>query len=134
MGAVADLAAPAYPPLSVTPAFETAGGWEKNWVMFDGAGMGAPAEASEAAPHIIYKWAPLHICLTEGDKLVTVKTTPMPKIFDKFRGSTNGVTYKDRIWFIVHLHHISSVDGKRHYLHCFVVFTPAMELVGYSAP
>lgn len=129
MGTVGDIAAPTYPPLSVTPAFETDNTWEKNWVMF-GGDLAPPYDT----PHVIYKWSPLHICRTEGDKLLLEKTAKMPPIFEKFRGSTNGVTYKGRVWFIVHFHHISPADGKRWYLHCFVVFGPDMELVGYSAP
>jgi len=122
IGELSDITAPRYLPTLISPTFHTTNTWEKNWVMF-----GEPVR-------IIYKWNPLQICKIEEDKLVLVSSQPMPPIFDKFRGSTNGVNYKGRWWFIVHFHHISAIDNKRTYLHCWVVFNFDMQLMGYSRP
>ena len=55
----------------------------------------------------------------------------LPIIFDKFRGSTNGVLYDNKIWFIVHQQNIISNDFKS-YEHNIVVFDKDMKLLGYS--
>lgn len=118
--------APIYQPLLITPAFKTDNNWEKNWVFFNML----PALTT---PYIIYKWSPLYICQIKDTALELIKSIDtMPPIFAQFRGSTNGVNYGNRIWFITHFHHF--VGNVRKYLHCFVVFNNDMELLGYSNP
>jgi hypothetical protein len=56
----------------------------------------------------------------------------MPDIFTSFRGSTNGVEYDDKIWFIVHRQ--ITVYTRKSYLHHFVVFDKEMNLIGFSKP
>ena len=97
---------------------------EKNWVFFD----------YKDSTHIVYKWSPLQICKIDKQKclldLVEERKT-MPKIFNHVRGSTCGFSYKDEVWFIVHL---VSYEKPRHYYHMYVVFDKNMNLLRYSAP
>lgn len=90
--------------------------WEKNWTLFD----------YNDIPHIIYKWYPLHICKINDLKLDLVEVKNMPDIFAFCRGSTNGFTYNDMIWFIVH----KSTTYKS-YFHMLVIFDKYMNLKGY---
>lgn len=124
--------APTYQPLWITPTFKTDNNWEKNWVFY------SPPSAINTecrSPYIIYKWSPLYICqINNGENTLDLikSVDTMPTIFEQFRGSTNGVNYSGRIWFITHFHHF--VGSVRKYLHCFVVFNESMELLGYSNP
>jgi len=129
IGAAGDI--PVYRPLWIEPTFKTTNHWEKNWVFFQYDHLKICANKL----CVIYKWNPIYICQIDYDtqKLNLVKVNNnVPPIFNKFRGSTNGVVWGDRIWFIVHFHHL--IGGIRKYLHCFVVFNLDMELVGYSSP
>ena len=108
----------------ITPAFKTSFNWEKNWVFFDNNGE----------LNIVYKWSPIYICKInyEENKLNLVKSIEsLPAIFDKFRGSTNGVLYDSKIWFIVHQQNIIS-NNLKSYEHNIVVFDKDMNLIGYS--
>ena len=108
----------------IIPTFKTSFNWEKNWVFFDNNGD----------LNIIYKWNPIYICKIDYEKneLNLVKSIEnLPIIFDKFRGSTNGVLYDNKIWFIVHQQNIISNDFKS-YEHNIVVFDKDMKLLGYS--
>lgn len=91
---------------------------EKNWVMFN--------TALERVK-VIYRWFPLTIGEYIQDKdstddintfLVITNTIETPNIFKTMRGSTNGVTINNEIWFITHL---VSYEQKRYYYHMFVV-------------
>ena len=55
----------------------------------------------------------------------------LPSIFKNFRGSTNGLHFDDKIWFIVHQQN-SIVNNLKSYVHNFVVFDKNMKLLGYS--
>jgi hypothetical protein len=113
-----------YNPLFITPNFKTNFNWEKNWVFFE----------NNSKPLIIYKWYPIYICEInyEIQKLNLIKTIEkIPIIFNNFRGSTNGVNYNNKIWFIVHQQNNIGNDMKN-YVHNFVVFDNKMNLLGYS--
>ena len=113
-----------YSPLFITPNFKTNFNWEKNWVFFE----------NNSKPLIIYKWYPIYICEInyENQKLNLIKTIQnLPIIFNNFRGSTNGVIYNNKIWFIVHQQNNIDNDIKS-YVHNFVVFDNNMNLLGYS--
>ena len=94
---------------------------EKNWALY------LHGEELKA----IYKWYPLTIydSINTG-KLGKVQKLEMPSFFKNARGSTNGVIYKDEIWFICHL----IEHGKpRHYYHFFVILDKAtLKLKTYS--
>jgi len=108
----------------ITPTFKTTFNWEKNWVFFDNNGE----------LNIIYKWSPIYICKInyEENTLNLVKSIEnLPAIFEKFRGSTNGVLYDNKIWFIVH-QQIEISNNLKSYEHNIVVFDKNMNLMGYS--
>jgi hypothetical protein len=116
---------PILSPIGITPSFSTNNKWEKNWVFFN----------NNNELNVIYQWKPLYICKInyESKKLDLIKeNNQVPVFFNKFRGSTNGVLYEEKTWFIVHY----SVDilGKKNYKHVFVVFDKDMNLFGYSDP
>jgi hypothetical protein len=116
----------------ITPSFKTSNKWEKNWVFFNNGGE----------LNIIYQWFPVYICKidykTKQLHLLNKKSN-VPSFFGKLRGSTNGVEYDNKIWFITHFQHLQNPMKKTRatkpqYLHCFVVFDKNMDVVGYSAP
>lgn len=113
----------------ITPFFKTTNKWEKNWVFFNNGGE----------LNLIYQWYPVYICKidykTKQLHLLNKKSN-VPSFFGKLRGSTNGVEYDNKIWFITHFQHSEKKTRatKPQYLHCFVVFDKNMDLVGYSAP
>ena len=111
-------------PIIINPTFKTNFSWEKNWVFFK----------NNDEMNIIYKWSPIYICKIDypNKKLNLIKSIEnLPDIFNKFRGSTNGVIYDNKIWFIVHQQQKIIYDIKG-YLHNFVVFDKNMNLLGYS--
>ena len=112
-------------PIGITPSFLTKNKWEKNWVFFN----------NNNELNVIYQWNPLYICKInyKTKKLELVKENrDVPVFFKKFRGSTNGVLYEEKTWFIVHFSVNNS--GKQSYKHVFVVFDKDMNLFGYSEP
>lgn len=86
----------------------TGSGCEKNWVFC----------ANDKA-RVIYSWKPLTVGHLEGDQFVTdFKNTDVPDFFKDLRGSSNGYTFGDEIWFLCHMVHYAS---PRHYYHIIVV-------------
>ena len=98
-------------------------GCEKNWIYVN----------YKNETHIVYKWNPLQICKMdeESKQIHIVETKELPKIFSHVRGSSCGFSYKNEIWFLVHL---VSYENPRHYYHMMVVFDKNMILLRYSAP
>jgi len=96
---------------------------EKNWVYTSYKGK----------THVIYQWHPLQICNLNKEKGVIelVEEKKMPLIFSNCRGSSCGYTYKNEIWFVVHL---VSYEMPRHYYHIIAVFDDSLKLLRYSAP
>jgi hypothetical protein len=113
-----------YKPLIINPTFTTNFIWEKNWVFFENNGE----------LNVIYKWSPIYICKIDyiNKNLNLIKSIEnVPSIFTNFRGSTNGVNYNNKIWFLVHEQKVIINDIKC-YTHNFVVFDTNMNLLGYS--
>jgi hypothetical protein len=113
-----------YEPIIITPTFKTNFNWEKNWVFFN----------NNNELNIIYKWYPIYICSInyETKELNLLRyITDLPIIFKEFRGSTNGLEYDNKIWFIVHQSR-KVTEGVTNYMHNFVVFNKNMNLLGYS--
>jgi tetratricopeptide (TPR) repeat protein len=98
-------------------------GCEKNWIYVN----------YKNETHIVYKWSPLQICKMDEERkqINIVETKELPKIFSHVRGSSCGYSYKNEIWFLVHL---VSYENPRHYYHMMVVFDTNMILQRYSAP
>jgi hypothetical protein len=96
---------------------------EKNWVYANYKGK----------TRVIYKWNPLQICNLNNEKGVIelMEEKKMPLIFSNCRGSSCGYTYKNEIWFVVHL---VSYEVPRHYYHMIAVFDDSLNLLRYSAP
>jgi len=113
-----------YNPMFITPSFKTTNNWEKNWVFFN----------NNNELNVIYKWKPIYICKINYNtkKLDLIKeNNNVPEIFNKFRGSTNGIEHDNKIWFIVHIQN-KLFETKKYYTHVFVCFSKNMELLGYS--
>ena len=99
---------------------------EKNWVCFTTNDVTDDTK-------IIYQWSPLTIGVAVNDEY-HVKTTDknVPAFFKWLRGSTNGVTIDDEMWFICHL---VSYEDRRYYYHIFVVLDSKTHKVKkYSKP
>ena len=109
----------------ISPSFQTTNNWEKNWVFLN----------NNNSLNVIYKWYPIQICKinyeTQMLDLLEEKSN-IPNFFSKFRGSTNGLEFDNKIFFITHFHR--NYLNKKNYLHVFVVFDKNMNLLGYSEP
>ncbi len=123
---ILDLSNNYFEPKFINPSFQTNYDWEKNWVFFNNNGK----------INVIYKWYPIYICSIdyETQQLNLIqKNSNVPVFFERFRGSTNGVEYDNKIWFIVHFHKKRN-KNKPEYIHNFVVFDTDMNLLCYSTP
>jgi len=107
---------------------------EKNWVMFENA---------DRKLKMIYNWKPLKIGDVEdysnsklddqNNPIKQLKITHQfntPTFFKWIRGSTNGVTIDNEIWFICH---IVSYEDRRYYYHIVVALdNKTLEVKRYS--
>jgi tetratricopeptide (TPR) repeat protein len=107
---------------------------EKNWVLF---------KNKNRELKMIYGWFPLTIGNIEEDsekkiddknqmikKFKVIFQQDTPNFFRWVRGSTNGITLGDEIWFICHL---VSYEERRYYYHLFVVLdSNTMRLKKYT--
>jgi len=75
-------------------------------------------EDAERNLKCIYGWHPLVIGDINNDVLEKTHELSTSIIFDRFRGSTNGVRVGDEIWFICH---VVSYENRRLYYHTMVV-------------
>jgi tetratricopeptide (TPR) repeat protein len=82
---------------------------EKNWVMF---------ESGTKELKMVYGWHPLTIGVNLDACFIKTQELPSPLFFKYLRGSTNGITIGDEIWFICHT---VSFENRRYYYHIFVV-------------
>ena len=81
---------------------------EKNWVLFKDINNKLKC---------IYKWFPLTIGTIINNELKYIEIIQMPNTFKYIRGSTNGISVGDEIWFICHL---VSYENHRHYYHIII--------------
>lgn len=81
---------------------------QKNWVLF---------EDGKGDMKCIYGWYPLTIGNIVDNHFVQTYQGPNMNVFKYLRGSTNGVTVNDEIWFIGH---IVSYEDRRYYYHCLI--------------
>jgi len=96
--------------------FDNRDQWEKNWCHFKNGDK----------LNLIYKWYPLTVCEINENKLDILQQIEVPSFFEDLRGSTNGVTYNNSIWFIAH------VNKKGNYFHIILVFDLDMNLKKHS--
>jgi len=95
---------------------------EKNWVSF---------KDYNNDMRIVYNWQPLTIGIERMSRNLIEEVGEMkksefhiltryntPPLFKYIRGSTNGVTINNEVWFICH---IVSYEDRRYYYHIFVV-------------
>lgn len=83
---------------------------EKNWCYFHNA---------TGELRMVYDWSPLTIADPRDDSLTILsKNTEVPRIFKDLRGSSNGCTIGDEVWFLTHLVQYCT---PRHYYHMIVV-------------
>jgi tetratricopeptide (TPR) repeat protein len=109
--------------VEIKPSFSNSS-CEKNWIF---------ANVDNEAL-VVYNWYPLQLCKLNPEKQsldLVRKVDDLPKIFKHMRGSTNGASFNDEIWFITH---IVSYEQPRHYYHLFVVFDKSMKFLRHSAP
>jgi hypothetical protein len=112
-------------PNIIVPDFPVANTkWEKNWVFYEANGTLC----------VIYQWYPIYCCQIDysTNKLKLIKKIDCNSIFSRFRGSTCGVNFDNKIWFIVHQQKSISDDEFKGYVHNFVVFDTNMNLIGLS--
>jgi tetratricopeptide (TPR) repeat protein len=82
---------------------------EKNWVIF---------EDSANVLKMVYCWNPLTIGVVLENQFLKTNVLASPLFFKFLRGSTNGITIGNEIWFVCHL---VSYENRRYYYHLFVV-------------
>ena len=95
---------------------------EKNWVFIPNKNK-----------QMVYKWNPLQIGQFEGNTFTIIKTSPMPKLLEMARGSTNGFYYHNEIWFVVHFVHQWN-NEPRFYYHAVVLFDEDMNFKQCTYP
>jgi hypothetical protein len=98
--------------------FNGNGAWEKNWAFVK----------YQESLCVVYNWFPVRVCSIDypGKKIKIIKEIPVPSLFENVRGSTNGYTFDDEIWFVTH------INKNGDYYHLFVVFDLDMKLKRYS--
>jgi glycosyltransferase involved in cell wall biosynthesis len=109
----------------ISPSFKD---WEceKNWVYF---------QSSDNELSVLYNWFPLtigKINKSDKDKFtldISKTNNNLPKIFRLVRGSTNGFSFNNEIWFVVH---IVSYENPRYYYHMLCVFDHNMNFLRNS--
>jgi len=90
---------------------------EKNWVTIDNK--------------FIYKWHPLEIGILKDNKLDIIYTHETPRIFSKYRGSSNAFEYNNEYWFVTH----GIMDcTPRKYFHQIVILDKNYNIVKYTVP
>ena len=83
---------------------------EKNWVLF---------ESKSKELKCVYHWYPLTIGSLENNTFIkTNEQNDLPNFFRYIRGSTNGQTIDNELWFLCHL---VSYENRRFYYHIMVV-------------
>jgi hypothetical protein len=106
----------------ITPSFKTEFKNEKNWVFFE----------NNNEMFVVYKWSPIYICKIDYNtkSLNLINKIIAPESFNKFRGSTNGVLFDNKIWFIVHSQ--NEFKHVKYYTHNFVVLNTDLTIYGYT--
>jgi len=96
---------------------------EKNWVYLDN-------------DLFIYKWFPLEIGILKDKNFELKHKIKTPAFFQYFKGSSNGVFYKNMYWFLVHYTTDDWKDGRlwRQYKHCFVILDKDYNPLAFTDP
>jgi len=92
---------------------------EKNWVYIPERALSS-VDKAKGKMNFVYGWNPMEIgAINENNKLEIHTTYQTPAIFNRFRGSSNIVEYKDKMWCIIHFVKYSQ---PRVYYHSMVQF------------
>tara|TARA_X000001036_G_scaffold150423_1_gene142844 strand:+ start:12437 stop:14506 length:2070 start_codon:yes stop_codon:yes gene_type:complete len=95
---------------------------EKNWTLFH----------RNNKVYTVYEWNPLTIYNIFEDKLVSIKQGSVPPFFNRFSGSSNGITIDKELWFVCHF---ISHEDRRYYYHTLVVLDiESLNVKRYSIP
>jgi hypothetical protein len=99
-------------------SFNGNGEWEKNWAFVK----------YKESLFVVYSWFPVKLCSIDYHKKVInlSKEITVPSLFENVRGSTNGYTFENEIWFVTH------INKSGDYYHLFVVFDLEMNFKRYS--
>lgn len=84
---------------------------EKNWVMFQYLEDPEPI-------YMVYNWYPMVIGKVVDDVLDIQKKIATPSLFKYIRGSTNGISVNNEVWFLCH---VVSYEERRYYYHIMVM-------------
>jgi tetratricopeptide (TPR) repeat protein len=105
---------------------------EKNWIYVPEYSL-TNIDKAKNKMNFIYSWNPLEIGAINDDKQLEIHTKfDTPKIFNRFRGSSNICEYDGRLWCVAHLVRYST---PRIYFHCVVAFNrETMKPEMYSLP
>jgi glycosyltransferase involved in cell wall biosynthesis len=105
---------------------------EKNWIYVPESALRG-VEAACDKMNFIYGWHPLEIGAVGADKKLEIHTRfDTPRMFSRFRGSSNIVEYDKKLWCVVHFVRYTT---PRVYYHAVVAFNrDTMKPELYSAP
>jgi len=92
---------------------------EKNWVMFE----------ENNTLKMVYNWYPMVIGVVDGIKFKTTNTIKTPYLFSFLRGSANGITVDNEVWFLCH---VVSYEDRRYYYHVFVMMDKTTHAIRYT--
>jgi tetratricopeptide (TPR) repeat protein len=92
---------------------------EKNWVMFE----------ENNVMKMVYNWYPMVIGIVEDTKFKTTNTIKTPYLFRFLRGSTNGISVGNEIWFLCH---VVSYEDRRYYYHIIVMMDKTTHALKYT--
>ena len=92
-------------------------GCEKNWLMIPSQEQ----NQTQQSPLVIYQWSPLTICSIpeSSNHLSVLHRHSVPPYFSKFRGSANGILFRDAIWCLAHV--VKYGDPRKYYHHLVVL-------------
>lgn len=100
---------------------------EKNWALFNWKGELC----------FVYKWNPFIVGHIEDGKVTRVSESHKnpPRFFTDLRGSTNGYTFGNEVWFITHLVLHPEPNEPRQYFNLIVVVDKdTLDIKRYSVP
>lgn len=105
---------------------------EKNWVAFQPSG--------EEALRMVYGWHPLRVGTVQKSPAAHTShlrldgEAPTPSSFQHIRGSSSGVFYKGKLWFLVHGTTWHKGPGPTYYHRMVVVNADTLSLDRYTHP
>ena len=100
---------------------------EKNWVL----SPPSPPTLIYNECNCVYSWSPFRLGKIVNDQFLDVITTPMmPSFMKNVRGSCNGITVNDDVFFLCHV--VDTSSNKRYYYHIIIKMTCDGVLKSYT--